>query len=530
MSGPEEIVLEEGKRLSQCCLWQLQRTYYDRQGVSAWNTGTVPHYITNNPYIARAYLEVVTGLVRDLRREELIDPGLPVYLVELGAGAGRHAYYCARELQKMRELSPWAGLDVRYVLADFTRTNLSFWEEHERFQPLLEEGLVDFACFDVESQADLVLHRSGERLGEDGSNPVVFLANYLFDTLTQDVFRVRQGRLEECRARVIASGEPDPDDPDLLQRLTVRYDYRAVEGAAYESEEWNRVLDYYRHRMGDTVFCLPVGAFRCLENLSRLSGGRFMVLTADKAWNRLEELIGLEDPVPMLHGSSFSMTVNFDALGRLLAGVGGVALHSAPRESMLEISAFVQFGDGADLRETRTAFAEAIDGFGPFDFFNLKERFLAQPEPNLRQCLDLLRLSRWDPQLLYDLSGPLAEAVEKAPRLQQRETRLAVARVWETYYPIGESYDVPFEVARVLYRMEDYVGALRFYEHSLRLFGRHKMTLYNMGLCHFYLGDLKRALELFSDALEIDPGYSAARDWTLRVEQELHESGVYPAV
>jgi hypothetical protein len=43
-------IIEQDQRLSHSMLWELQREFFARQG-------TVPHYITSNPFIANAYAQ-----------------------------------------------------------------------------------------------------------------------------------------------------------------------------------------------------------------------------------------------------------------------------------------------------------------------------------------------------------------------------------------------------------------------------------------------------------------------------------------
>lgn len=521
-----EHVLEEGRRLSECAIWRLQKNFYDRSGVTAWNTGTVPHYITNNPNISRAYFRVFLGYLRDLVRgsRDGFDPQQPIYVIEPGAGAGRFAYLFLKALYEHEGAEPLDQLKVCYVMADFTRSNVDFWAQHPQLKPFAEAGHLDFAVFDVERDRTMKLERSGAVLSaETLRNPVVVIGNYLFDTLTQDVFRVKGGRLHECLATLSTAEPADLANPpdDLLGRLKITYEQREVGPGYYEDPEWNHVLEAYRDCLGDTGFCLPVGALRCAGGLLEMSQNRLMMIMADKSWNRIEEMSGLDDPMPVMHGQSFSMTVNFHAVGMLFEGRGGIALHSEVREAMLDVSVFLVDARTPTLNETRLAFREHIDAFGPIDFFHLKERLQEElPKPSLRLALDLLRLSGWDPDVFYAISDSIATHAESASTTVRRELMAALERTWASYYHIGASKDVPFEIARIYYRLEHYTDSLRYYDLSLELFGEHKMTLHNMGLAHYYMRDLDKAVSHFQKALEMDPNYDSARDWLIRISAE----------
>src|SRR6185503_15652175 len=55
VGGDDDVVIEEGVPLARSLLWQLQRAYYEGQGIAAWSAGQVPQYVTTNPFIADAY-------------------------------------------------------------------------------------------------------------------------------------------------------------------------------------------------------------------------------------------------------------------------------------------------------------------------------------------------------------------------------------------------------------------------------------------------------------------------------------------
>lgn len=505
-------------RLSQSGLWERQRQYYDEKGVAAWNTGTVPHYITNNPVIAAAYADLVAGHLQDLARAGQLDTEQPVHLVEMGGGAGRLAFLILRRLDSLREVLP---VKVRYVLTDFTRTNLAHWREHPSFAPYLADGRLDLARFDVENDNVLELENSGERL-EGLGNPVFFLANYLFDTLTQDCFSMRGGVLHEALPEISYEEET----------ANVSYTLQEASEAPYGRPDYDAILDQYRQRLGDTAFLFPVGPLRCLESLMAVAGGRVCLITADKSWSRWEDLVGMGEPSPVAHGASFSMTVNFHAMGLFWESHGGHVFHTSPRDSMLQISCFCLGLPDSELAATRRAFEDRIDGFGPLDFYSLKVAITeAVGQKSLRLCLELLRLSGWDPEILFELAETLAATkMEDLPTLQKRELFLALTRCWANYFPIGETKDLPFEIARVLFRMEYFEPALAFYQESLRLFGPHKMTYHNMGLCHYYLRRLKQAQAAFASSLELEPSYGPAREWLVRLAPEIEESGTFPAI
>src|SRR3954466_5188467 len=201
MSGAR-FPLETACRLSRSVLWRLQRRFFERRGVAAWSEGVVPHHMTNSPWLARAYGRVIRGYLRDWGAE--IDRSQPVYVVELGAGSGRLAF----------NLVPWlaeaAGdptpVAVRYVMTDFAGSNLAAWRAHPQLAAWLDDGRLDIARFDAESDCAIALERTGETLAPGRvANPVIAIANYVFDGLPLDAFSVEDGRLCEWLVRLCST-------------------------------------------------------------------------------------------------------------------------------------------------------------------------------------------------------------------------------------------------------------------------------------------------------------------------------------
>ncbi|CAM9517448.1 unnamed protein product, partial [Ectocarpus sp. 12 AP-2014] len=162
------------------------------------------------------------------------------------------------------------GFCFKYVITDFSHANFGFWMNHPRLQELFTLGVVDFAVFDAEARPGEVgggkgttkecaesepppppeegsdpaapgscgggggaglwgsgclrLELCGEELRPgDLDNPVIVVANYVFDSLKQDAFRVHGGVLEEllCTTSIPSSGDVDPASlaPELLRYM-----------------------------------------------------------------------------------------------------------------------------------------------------------------------------------------------------------------------------------------------------------------------------------------------------------------------
>ena len=411
-------VLEEFTQCSKSHLWKLMMSFYDRKGPESWSHGIVPHFITCNAFIGRTYAKVLHGFLHDCAHNGRLDVKEPLYIIELGAGSGKFSFYMLRALEELQEMCVFPFSKIVYVMTDFTEANFSFWRSHPSLKPYFERGLLDAGIFDAVNDTTIKLWRSGITLQKDSCvNPICIVANYLFDTLCHDIFQVDGGELKEGLISVGSrhASEPDPLDPEIIQRLENLYCYRDISPDYYTNEEGDEaslslLLNWYRENFKKTVsgasFLVPIGALRALRRLSSFSSGGTVVISGDKGNNSPEQFIGIADPYIAVHGS-FSLMVNYHAIGLWFTSRGGFALHNPQEEASLKVSCFVLpsksettdvvidgtklgavafLGDEIELLDEKRAefykflrlnFREAVQMFGPNDYFGIMLSYLS---------------------------------------------------------------------------------------------------------------------------------------------------------
>jgi hypothetical protein len=419
-------------------------------------------------------------------------------------------------LRRLQELQRRFGARVprfKYVLTDLAERNVAFWQAHPALKPFVEQGVLDFARFDAEHDRAVTLTRSGEVLAEGTvKNPMVVLGNYFFDSIPQDVFLLEEGQLREC-AISLFSPQPEPDltDPELLSRIQFRYEPRPAAADYYPEPELNGLLRKYQNRVDRAVLLFPIAGLRCCQLLRRISGGRLLLLSADKG--SVDELSILSQQVPMLsiHGS-FSMEVNFHALGEYFRGHGGQVLRTTSPLANLCVVAFLMGPHPEGYPETSLAFADRIERFGPDEFFSVRKAIeKSYGTLSLEQILAWLRLCRADP---YTLNQCLPVLMERAPSASLREQAAilqAIRLAWEMYYHVGGEPNLPFGLGRLLSAMGNFPEALRYYQRAEELFGPEPDTLFHMGMCHQLLQQQKAALRCFERTLELQPQHEGAK-------------------
>lgn len=526
----QSSLLEEKQRFSKSLLWQLQRQFFEQQGIQAWRQGTVPHYITSNPHIANAYAQVVLGFLRDCHAIPnhqdssfaALDPEQPIYILELGSGSGRFAYHFLKKFHAAYAQSSLNQSSVKYILTDFTEQNLNYWKSHSSLQPYLENGLLDFACFDAENDRSIILSHSGEKLEPDCSiNPMIVIANYVLDTIPQDLFLIENGQISESRVTLAVPGvEPNLNDPEILTQLDVSYTQQPINGDFYEEADFNELLKDYQQTLTDTYLLFPHIALQCLNHLRRLCGDRLLFLSSDKGFSREEDLLFRGEPGIAIHGS-FSLMVNYHAVGQYVQQQGGLSLTTPHRHNSIDICAAVFGEHPKNHPETSLAFNAAIVQNNPDDFFTLRQILTEHYDVlSIEQILAYLRLSGWDGAIFMDCFSAIMAKLEGLASSMQEELLWAAHNIWDNYYPIGEQRDLPFYLGMLLYTMEYFPEALEYLQHSQQIYGDDPNTIYNMGMCYYRLRQLDRAMDCMTQTLKQNPEFEAAKAMRIKLKSE----------
>jgi tetratricopeptide (TPR) repeat protein len=525
-TGGAAAEIEGPVRLSDSPLWSLQRRFFEAGGIDSWRKGIVPHYITSNPGMAWAYARIVHGYLRDAAAS---GGGEGVYhIVELGSGSGRFAFHFLRAFAGLMARSPLGRLRWRYVMTDVSEATLGFWRINAWLKPYVDEGLLDFALFDVESGETLHLVESGETLAPGASGngrPLTVIANYVFDGVRTDCFAVRDGALHEVLVGLAPTdpGEPFETNADglpPLDQVEAHFEERPLDGPAYDDPVLNGILDDYRQRFGGAQILFPVAAFRCIRHLAALSSGRMMLLTADKGDSR-EWLLNRDRPPYLARHGSFSLMVNYHAIGRFVETLGGRALQTAHNPVGLQIGAYLLGADENGHAETELAFHEAVERASPDDLFQVMRAMPKAGEAiGIDEILAAVRLSGYDGQVFHGFGERLSEIADALQVVDREELRWTMAEVWRNYYFIGDALDLPFHLGAMSLLIQIYDDALAYFRRSLDLFGPDASTYANIAIAQHRLGQTQAAMDAVTAALAINPSHPMACTLRLTLEEE----------
>lgn len=515
----KKITIESNKRFSESYLWEGMRNYFDQQGVNAW-VDQVPFYVTSNPHIANCYANIVIYFIRDWIKKNPNAKSAPFYLMELGTGSGRFSFYV---LKKLRELKNELGMnDVKicYIMSDFTESNLKFWQEHPALQLYKQEGMVDFAIYNMENDDPIKLVNQNITLTpENFVNPLVVFANYIFDTVSHDIFSVHNNKLHEVLLTLTTEEDNMRDGkPIILDPITIDFNENEIGSSYYSDEVFNKVINEYKDTLTNTNFLFPVSSLRAINKLRGLTGDKLMVISSDKGYSTLESLDYLGHPTLAFHGS-FSMMVNFHAIARYFKLSGGDYFLQTQRKG-IKTSVFYTGIQMDELPETRVAIQNYVEGFSPADYFMMHRRMRETYE----QCdIDAISahmaLSDWDPYIFNKINSRICSQLEEADGATVDYFVSKMPNIAANFHWMPKVENTFFDIGVFYHTAKRYDLALEYYTKSEPYCIDNKFSYhYNLGICNFHTGNIDASLENFKLAHEIDADSQETKEWISYIE------------
>ena len=523
-TGERNVVIEQHKKFSESCLWRMQRDYFDQEGINAW-VNQVPFYITSNPYIANCYAQVVIRFIRDTIQKNPDAKNHPFYVLELGTGSGRFSYYVLKTLHELRKTLGMDDISIVYVMSDFTKNNIKYYETHPALQPYLEQGLVDFAIFDMEAERPITLLKKNIRLSpETLVNPLTVLANYIFDTVSHDAFTVHEGKLYELLLS-IATPENNMRDnkPIDMEHLAIDYKVHEIKNTYYGDPDLDSILEIYKTSLKDSSFLFPIGSIKAIKLLKKLSGNKLFIVASDKGYSSLSSLDNLGHPSLSFHGS-FSMMVNFHALSNYFKNSGGDAFLQTPRKG-IKTSVFTSNMPLSDMPETAFAIQQYVEGVSAADYFTLHRRM----SDTFQECsLDTLaahmNFTGWDPHIYLKLANRVTSLVDEADSDTVNFMASNMHKMAANYYYMPKSECILFEIGVFFHATKRHQEALDYYRQAKQFVGDQFGLYYNMALCEHHLGLLDDALQDFRTAIRIDSSSKEANEWVTFLENDMNKN------
>lgn len=472
---------------AESLIWQLNRDFYQQKGINAWSDNIVPHHMTSNSRVGKAYAELILAFLKDLAAKGKTKE--TVYILELGAGHGRLAFHILKHLEKIErylniELPPYC-----YILSDIVEENLNFFANHPQFQPYLEKGILDVAYFDAAESKAIALRYSNKTIdSKDLQQPIIAIANYFFDSLPNDLFLIQNQIISNCSIALKTINDPAKmDAATLIKNIEVSYAKTPISEAVYAEPLFNEILSDYKKSLSDTHLFFPKKGLKCLSNLKDFSTQGLMLLSMDKGFHEIQDLEKKQEPDIITHGS-FSLWVNYHAISAFCEKQGGKVFFPTFSTFHLEMGCLLFLAEGDTYMQTDAAYQHVVNDFGPDDFNSIKKiAYFNVSRLKTIELIALLRLSAYDSTFFIKLLPRLKQALQAITLNERKRLAETLHEVWKMYFNISESYDLAYELGGIFYDLGFYTEALAYFQSSIELFGPKADIYYNKILCHYQL-------------------------------------------
>jgi hypothetical protein len=507
---------ETSQRFSKSIIWDLQRQYFEEMNVDAWQSGDVPHYISSNPRMAQAYANLIVSFLRDRENRGASDE--PYYLVELGAGSGRFSYHLLKALHVMMERGVIAAHQLVYVMTDFVTETLAFWESHPRLQPFVEQGILDYALFDVEKDQSILLKKAGKKIGPKTlSQPILVVANYFFDSIPQELLFFKEGRAYDAQVTISTADLPgEGDAKSAIAHIALSYNYQELTKNPYAGQpRLEELFNYYQKHLSNGHLLFPELGLKCLERLNSYSTEGMMLITADKAIHRFRNLSDQPAPFIARHGS-ISLTANYHAMKEHCLLCGGGTLFPTHVANSITIGVLLYLEAADEYKTTINSYFQWVDDYGPDDFHSMKKHVDQQADDlTCKQILAYLRWSNYDAQLLNRFLPRLGAIVEEMTGEERLQVKQIAKRVWDGFYPIAEKNDLALKIGTLLTNLSFFEDALSFFDVSERTYGSTALLWFSRACCLDLAGRGEQAIEIMTQLAEQDyePATSILLQW-----------------
>ncbi|WP_430426997.1 phytanoyl-CoA dioxygenase family protein [Parasphingorhabdus sp.] len=513
------LELQDFTPVKDSMIWSLLDRFYVNQGPDAWDNKLVPQGSTANCYIADTYAGIVKSFFQDLMAHGKFEPPI---IIELGGGSGRFAWQFLNRLLNYH----FADEDCpafTYMLTDAAQSNIERWAEKKRFQPLIENGLLEFAQLRVEPEPIIKTSNGDMTPADIGNRPVIIIANYLFDCIQSDMFRVKEHEIE----RVLVSVKTDKND--FLQKpingfegITETFNSTPISEAPTTHPLINEIIADYAKLDGDFHFPVPEISFRFLESFLDRSAPA-MLLAGDLAYSNPDDFnLGS----PFIFDSYLAHYTNFHMFAELFRKHGGTTQFQRQTDVNFCCGAFMLPGKTSEsvtipLKETRRAADAYLKEFNPYDAHELSDMIHeCDGDVSIRQVQAWLRFSKFDPVVANACLPILFEHLEQGEEeVDKQQLYEAYLESYQAFFPDGGPVTIDCGITHLFLDMGYNEEALQLIESSTLEFGANPQRLFVRALALLRFDRRDEAKQQLADALKLEPGYGPA----LRLHAEQFE-------
>lgn len=460
-----------------------------------------------SPLLARAWAEAIVRCWEHGLAAGSVRADAPFYLFDLAPGDGQAAWQLLRALQ--RRSADNDDLRFCYVACSNDAGALDALAAHPCFADDFGAGRFDTACLHAGSNG-LTLRAQGTALLRT-DNPLTLVSLGGFGVLPADLYGIHQGRIVEGMVTQAAM-------PAEAETMELDYDWTTLDNATLQASPHGALLQHCLTRFTGAPLLLPAAAIDTIDAFADLSGGRYLLLSADHGCHT-EQQIRLDTLAPPatwpLHGRS--VPVNYHALSvhqqqrgartwnRQLRD-GGVVMHACWRERDLSAQTFAAIL--APLQQAHPDDAEALAATATMT--EHEDRLLA-----------LLRLSDYDPRIVQ---AGMSALLTQAPALDassRREWQSTLMQVWNKQFPSETQAGPVFDIAMLAAELGHWSLAKTVLRSWLAVYGAHATVLHHLAWSEATTGNAEAAMPLLEHALTLTPDHAHCLDLQRNLRERL---------
>ena len=504
-------IIQEMTRFDESIIWPLLHRFYMEAGPEAWANKIVPQRSTSNAFCADTYAAIVATFFKELVAEGNSQPPL---IIELGGGSGRFAWQFLNRLFNYHFADGDGCPEFTYMLTDGATKNIANWKRKDRFAPLVESGVLEFAQLLIEPDPVIRTDHGDLKPADIANRPVIIIANYLFDSIASNMVRVRDHIVEQVYIETTSTTRDFLKKPiTSFESITERFESRPIAGDPTGHPVIDAALRRYAELPGDFHVVVPQICLEFVETfLDRETP--MLLLAGDLAYSDPSEF---ELESPLIFDTYFAHHTNLHIFGELFGAHGGAMQSQRHKDANFSCSLFSLPGRGRwqdlSLARTREAALALLKDFNPYDAHEIIELIEnTAEEMTIRQAMALIRFAKFDPDvaaaciphLLYNIE----QGEEEIDRPQFYETYMEAFRA---YFPDGSDVNFDCGIAQLFMKLGYHVQALQLMDHAIREFGENAQRLFAKGLAIYNLGDAAKAETIVRAAAKADPQFAPAQ-------------------
>lgn len=495
-------------RFDKSMMWSLLHRFYMEAGPAAWSNKLVPQRSTSNAFCADTYATIIASFFKELMANGATKPPM---IIELGGGSGRFAWQFLNRLVNYHFKGTGEVPDFTYMLTDGSEKNIANWQQKARFAPLVESGILKFAQLYIEDEPTLRTPDGDITPADLADRPVIFIANYLFDSIPANMVRVKNHEIEQVYVALTSS------DPAFLKKpitsfatISEHFESRPIKGKPSTHPIINAALENYAKAEGDFHVVVPETCLRFVESFMQRSAP-MLLLCGDIAYSDPAQF---ELESPCIFDSYFAHYTNLHIFGEMFRHYGGKMQSQRHKDTNFSCSLLSLPGkhdwQSVTLAKTQETAEATLHDFNPYDAHEILELVEnSADELSIRQALALIRFSRFDPDVAEACVGhmlfQIEQGEEKIDRPQIYETFMEAYRA---YFPDGSEDQFDCNVAQMLLQLRYYAQALQLIEHAISESGPSAPRLFAKSLALLNLGDRDRAAQVAREAAVLDPAFA----------------------